>query len=481
MGKSAASCFKIITCASESTGNDDVQSKVSNDRRGWSFRKRTATHRVLSNTVISEAPSSANNQSPDSTSAKFSLQPNLTVPEKNSAVQCTEENYKSSAQIESKFSDIIVAREDECRADETLDDSSIILIQSAIRAYLARRLLLKQKKVIKLQHEKENLEYCDGKDGILVPTDFHSELKDTKSAVGPLAETSENDNSSITYDLTDSGPTEMKETNLVSRVEANSLLDKDKTGNEQDIPNLEKFYIEQSETEAKGFSEKASNPDFISGQSKSAKLTSEPIKTRDIGVDDSSISNASSVQIAGSECGTELSISSTLDSPDRSEAGFNDLEKEPKVSDKANEKSSVLGTELSPEESPRSNVESQRTPSSQVSVNLKKSKGEKSQSANSKNRSSSGDKRRNSFGSPKPDQEPRDSSSSNSLPSYMQVTESAKAKAISNGFQRSSPDALVKDIFVKKRHSLPAGTNGRQGSNTKGNEIHSPQDRKWRR
>ncbi|KAL7128161.1 hypothetical protein ABFS83_14G297500 [Erythranthe nasuta] len=470
MGKSAVSCFRIITCASESNGNDDLQSKVSNDRRGWSFRKKTATHRVLSNTVISEAPTSANNQSPDSTSANFSVQPSLTVPEKNSAVvQCTEEKYNSSAQIKSKFSDIIVAREDECRADETLDDSSIILIQSAIRAYLARRLLLKQKKVIKLQHESENLEYCGGKDDILVPTDFHS------------AETSENDNSSITYELTDSGPTETKETNLVSRVEANSLLDKDETGNEQDVPNLEKFYIEQSETEAKGFSEKASNPDLIYAQSKSAKLTSEQIKTRDIGVDDSSISNASSVQIAGSECGTELSISSTLDSPDRSEAGYNDLEKELKISDKANEKSGVLGTELSPEESPRSNVESQRTPSSQVSVNLKKSKGEKSQSANSKNRSSSGDKRRNSFGSPKPDQEPRDSSSSNSLPSYMQVTESAKAKAISNGFQRSSPDVLVKEIFVKKRHSLPAGTNGRQGSNAKGNEIHSPQDRKWRR
>ncbi|KAL7085999.1 hypothetical protein ACP275_14G311600 [Erythranthe tilingii] len=470
MGKSAVSCFRIITCASESIGNDDLQSKVSNDRRGWSFRKRTATHRVLSNSVISEAPSSANNQSPDSTSANFSVQPSLTVPGKNSAVQCTEEKYNSSAQIESTFSEIIVAREDECRADETLDDSSIILIQSAIRAYLAQRLLLKQKKVIKLQHETENLEYCDGKDEILLPNDFHS------------AETSENDNSSITYDLTDSGPTEMKETNLVSRVEGNSLLDKDEIGNEQDIPNLEKFYIEQSETEAKGFSEKASDPDFISAQSKSAELISELIKTRDIGVDDSSISNASSVQIAASECGTELSISSTLDSPDRSEAGFNDLEKEPKVSDKANEKSSVLGTELSPEESPRSIVESQRTPSSQVSVNLKKSKGEKTESANSKNRSSSGDKRRNSFGSPKPDQEPRDSSSSNSLPSYMQVTESAKAKAISNGFQRSSPDVLVKDIFVKKRHSLPAaGTNGRQGSNAKGNEIHSPQDRKWRR
>ncbi|KAI7979390.1 Protein IQ-DOMAIN 32, partial [Camellia lanceoleosa] len=59
--------------------------------------------------------------------------------------------------------------------------------------------------------------------------------------------------------------------------------------------------------------------------------------------------------------------------------------------------------------------------------------------------------------------EPRDSNSSNSLPSYMQVTESARAKALVTSSPRSSPDVQDKDIYIKKRHSLPA-SNGRQGS-----------------
>ncbi|KAJ8429528.1 hypothetical protein Cgig2_025714 [Carnegiea gigantea] len=72
-------------------------------------------------------------------------------------------------------------------------------------------------------------------------------------------------------------------------------------------------------------------------------------------------------------------------------------------------------------------------------------------------------KRRNSFGSTKSDnadQEPRDSSSHNPLPSYMQATESARAKAHS---PRSSRDVHDKEVQIKKRHSLP-GASGRQGS-----------------
>ncbi|XP_042036388.1 protein IQ-DOMAIN 32-like [Salvia splendens] len=177
---------------------------------------------------------------------------------------------------------------------------------------------------------------------------------------------------------------------------------------------------------------------------------------------------------------------------------------------------------LSPEASPR-NIEATTellaTPSSQGSVKRKKSKGEKSQS-NRKSKPLSDDKnpsnhtpdsacrssldqlhehksgkRRSSIGSAKLDhkeQEPKDSGSSNSLPSYMQATESARAKTIANGSPRSSPDVHDKENYIKKRHSLP-GTNERQGSprvhrslsqaqqNTKGNASNSPQDRKWRR
>ncbi|EPS61778.1 hypothetical protein M569_13015, partial [Genlisea aurea] len=84
--------------------------------------------------------------------------------------------------------------------------------------------------------------------------------------------------------------------------------------------------------------------------------------------------------------------------------------------------------------------------------------------------------------------------SSNFLPSYMQATESARAKAIVNVSPRSSPDVIDREqLYNKKRHSLPGSSNERQESpriqrslsqaqqNGKGNGTQSPQDRKWRR
>ncbi|GAA0164813.1 hypothetical protein LIER_20361 [Lithospermum erythrorhizon] len=275
-------------------------------------------------------------------------------------------------------------------------------------------------------------------------------------------------------------------------------------------------------------------------------------------------SDTSKIQLGGSECGTELSITSTLDSPERSDVGPGEFDLGGKVSEDMNHKDglvveakteptiinasivdsdaiqperydsslktnddhsassvtvevpkieqkpetdvSKLQLEMepekrnsisksSPEASPRTHAtapEPQGTPSSEVSGKPKRTKSEKSVS-NHKLRSSSAGKtspsnlnhgsegrstveksnkdhksvkRRNSFGSPKPDhvdQEPRDSSSSNPLPSYMQPTESAKAKALLNSSPRSSPDVLDKDVSLKKRHSLPGG-NGSQGS-----------------
>lgn len=77
-------------------------------------------------------------------------------------------------------------------------------------------------------------------------------------------------------------------------------------------------------------------------------------------------------------------------------------------------------------------------------------------------------KRRNSFGSQSSEieQEGRDSSissSSNCVPSYMQVTESARLKALNNS-PRLSPDVNSKDAYMKKRHSMPGAVNGRHGS-----------------
>ncbi|KAK1296909.1 Protein IQ-DOMAIN 32 [Acorus calamus] len=75
------------------------------------------------------------------------------------------------------------------------------------------------------------------------------------------------------------------------------------------------------------------------------------------------------------------------------------------------------------------------------------------------------EKRRNSFGMSKPDHadnEPR-VSNSNSLPNYMQATESAKAKVHANNSPKASPDLQDRDNYMKKRHSLPTG-NGKQES-----------------
>uniref|UniRef100_A0A0A9GBU8 Uncharacterized protein n=1 Tax=Arundo donax TaxID=35708 RepID=A0A0A9GBU8_ARUDO len=127
-------------------------------------------------------------------------------------------------------------------------------------------------------------------------------------------------------------------------------------------------------------------------------------------------------------------------------------------------------------------AESHGTPSSEVSVNTKKSKSKKprshaskrslaSPSSDSVGRSSTDNfskdfrhtKRENSSKVAKSDhvdQEPR-ISNSNPLPSYMQFTESARAKASANVSPKMGPD--VQDNHPRKRHSLPM-TNGKQES-----------------
>jgi hypothetical protein len=126
--------------------------------------------------------------------------------------------------------------------------------------------------------------------------------------------------------------------------------------------------------------------------------------------------------------------------------------------------------------------ESHGTPSSEVSINTKKSRTKKpkshasrrslaSPSSDSVGRSSTDNftndfrhgRRENSSKVAKSehvDQEPR-ASSSNPLPSYMQFTESARAKASANASPKMSPD--VQDSHPRKRHSLPM-TNGKQDS-----------------
>ncbi|BAT77703.1 Protein IQ-DOMAIN 32 [Vigna angularis] len=406
--------------------------------------------------------------------------------------------------------------------------------------------------------------------------------------------------------------------------EHTSFYQKPEIDSEQNKRSVKRFASEQLESEGKktvNGSKKVSNPAFIAAQSKFEELSSiansgrtNNLSYQDSAVesqgDTSSVGNDSAYKskefafenpalylsrLAGSDCGTELSISSTLDSPDISEPGIMENERDAKDlvegignlentinrDDEANVSSAIpasnvatsvldqsevvddisgnLGPSVvavdsgepaisnieknasdlqrepaeaglqdlrsSPEASPRSHLtvpESQGTPSSQVSVQTKENKANKNRSGNKRrslplsNKSPStpnqdsgsrgsreqlpkdqqNGKRRTSFGSVKPDdidQEPRDNNTSNnSVPHFMQATESAKAKINANNSPRSSPDVHERDVEVKKRLSLP-GAAGRQGSpriqrstskaqqTAKGNNVNPPQERKWLR
>ncbi|GJN01436.1 hypothetical protein PR202_ga18703 [Eleusine coracana subsp. coracana] len=271
-------------------------------------------------------------------------------------------------------------------------------------------------------------------------------------------------------------------------------------------------------------------------------------QNNDAGMAETSVGHDAKVLVAASECGTEISISSTLDSPDRSEgdggeivmeigalenrnyvtdkadisistvhAEVKDAPKveaqpheeiqqnghvtdpdvttgpelvqephvEPEKSDLCNQLEKPVESYATPEGTPMSRAtvsEYHGTPSSEVSVNTKKSRSKKpkshaskrslaSPSSDSVGRSSTDNftkdfrhgKRENSSKVTKSehvDQEPR-ISNSNPLPSYMQFTESARAKASANASPKMSPD--IQDNHPRKRHSLPM-TNGKQDS-----------------
>ncbi|XP_011014295.1 PREDICTED: protein IQ-DOMAIN 32-like [Populus euphratica] len=419
-------------------------------------------------------------------------------------------------------------------------------------------------------------------------------------------------------------PNQTIESEVNSKRVTNSLphkLELDGEQPDQSKRSMKRGASEQLETEGKKFvygSRKASNPAFIAAQTKFEGLSSTASlsksfssshqdsgvesnteisgidtesRTKELDMAENSVPHNSRVQYVGSECGTELSVTSTLDSPDVFEVGAAELEHEAKVSgeetrnpnstkelgvedkdssmdpvstssrldqpeklgdvkgesantivvadsaqEEMNPEKSVsdvkrelnseavgLAYRSSPEASPRSHAtvpESQGTPSSQLSVKAKKSRADKSSSSQKRkslsaskrspsnpnhdsgagtsveqlSKDQKNGKRRNSFGSTKPDstdQEPRDSSSSSSIPHFMQATESARAKLNANNSPRSSPDVQDRD-FIKKRQSLP-GANGRQGSpriqrsksqaqqGAKGNDSHIVHEKKWQR
>ncbi|KAK9023141.1 hypothetical protein V6N11_003369 [Hibiscus sabdariffa] len=194
MGK-PISCFKIITCGGDSAEASDVihvpqaESRRSNDKKGWSFRKRSDRHQVLSNTVIQEATSGLK-ESPEFAGFNFQ-QPGASIsPEKTSSIQfseekpqvktpeeyieeeskcvapkeCTEEKSQLLTPIayteeksqlltqeDSKMPESVPTPTNEAEDDGNLDESVVIIIQTAIRGFLARKKLGKLKNLVKLQ------------------------------------------------------------------------------------------------------------------------------------------------------------------------------------------------------------------------------------------------------------------------------------------------------------------------------------------
>ncbi|CAN8312622.1 unnamed protein product [Cochlearia groenlandica] len=342
---------------------------------------------------------------------------------------------------------------------------------------------------------------------------------------------------------------------------------------------------------------KPSNPSFIAAQSKFEELTSSAGSNKAMefsskdGVTDSSeactnntkkdqsLENVSPGELSGSECGTELSVTSSLDTLDKKsdfegtdskveakllenvtlkadqadlieidvkdETPLGTVEKPKEEADNVRDEVDISATKDEPvistpdskkrrskdesgpqayslpEEAstPMTITESQATPASQASSSVKARKGKTEKSGSShkrkvikkitsspKQESGSGEAntmeqeegkepksaRRNSFGY---DQEARESSGGkNSIPRFMQPTQSAKAKVQEHNSPRSSPDIQERDVSIKKRHSLPVGANGKQGSSpriqrsasqaqpgTKGKQTISSHYRKWQR
>nr|XP_043632305.1 protein IQ-DOMAIN 32-like isoform X2 [Erigeron canadensis] len=643
-------CFKIIACGGGSSKSESSSAAIDthdllhtsqnkgSDKKGWSFRKKD---RVLSNTVITEFPASENKVSEPviihSETPVVSEKAAAADPWTEELPRGSTSTAKGSAVSKEKATD-----DHDIPSDSTIDEAVVIVIQAAVRKFLAQRELLRHKNVVKLQAAvRGHLVRCRAagtlrciqsivKMQILVrariakpsvakkgiqdsrykpqPTYISIEkLLSNRFAIQVLNSTPRTKQINIKCDTSKDDPSwkwmerwmsisspEVMESHT-SKHEHDKVDDnKSKDGNvnvehksdleieptllpknpavevEQPKRLSKRMATEQADSEGRKSvfgSRKASNPSFLAAHSRFEGLTSKTNSLTSVSSSnqenalDSPVHKSVKVESAksygyeslrvgrshtgGSECGTELSITSLLDSPDPSEAGNTENVKDSKVLDKAvnYEEHDLLGTELThsfldlsenydgnclpssepskPEDnadilsqlnqngSPRSHItasELQRTPSSQLSVKSKtrtdkKASGQKPKSwSNSQKSPVSFDhlpretkhgKRRNSFGSQTSDlmdQEPRDSSSSNSIPSYMQVTESARAKALANSSPRSSPDVQGKEAYLKKRHSLPAAVNGRHSSprvkrsspqaqqTTKGNDN---RERKW--
>ncbi|KAJ6412045.1 hypothetical protein OIU84_005173 [Salix udensis] len=163
-----------------------------------------------------------------------------------------------------------------------------------------------------------------------------------------------------------SPPNQTVESEVNSKTVTDSLPCKQELEGEQpDLPrrSLKRGASEQLDTEEKKFvygSRKSSSPVLIASQAKFEELSSKAslnrsssfshqdsgiesnsdisgidteLRTKELDMTENSVSHISRVQYGSSECGTELSVTSTLDSPDAFEVGAAELEHGAKVSE----------------------------------------------------------------------------------------------------------------------------------------------------
>ena len=98
----SSSCLRLITSSGGGEKGQDqrvvYEVKDSNDKRGWSFRKRVARHRMLSNAVIAvtETPTSANKEISEYSSVNFQSPAESIVVEKIYLTTLNLDNMKTS-------------------------------------------------------------------------------------------------------------------------------------------------------------------------------------------------------------------------------------------------------------------------------------------------------------------------------------------------------------------------------------------------
>lgn len=122
------------------------------DKRGWSFRKRSARHRVLSNTVVTEPPTLDNKEISEPITKSSEPQVNSSISEKTSDSIWTEEipdSFTKNATVSTLVTESVIEDDIKCEPikwepvpDESeLEsrsefESAVLVIQAAVRKFL---------------------------------------------------------------------------------------------------------------------------------------------------------------------------------------------------------------------------------------------------------------------------------------------------------------------------------------------------------